>query len=349
LYNSTGGDSNTVTRGYLNSDNTLDLVTTSFGSSSISLLLNNGTGTFPSHTDVAFSSGPTAVVVQDLSGDGLADIAVATATSGIGVLLNAGSGTFPASPTYYAAAGSGCVGIVASDFDGDGLVDLATLGQMSPMRLAVLLGTGGGSYSNSNVITASVGSAATPMGLAATDVNLDGYQDVVAVFDGNNNYGVWMGQSGGGFMSLQTFAAPSVSYSTALSVADWNLDGYPDLVTNDMNTNGQVQLTFLTNNAGTFVSEYVSGLNPTTMSLRDIDNDGMPDLLGDAAGSFFVALDVNYQITALHNVSPQLYDLAVAPSGFTLGDWDNNGYRDFALVDLSDANITLAPNLGCLP
>jgi len=88
-----------------------------FGTNLVSFLLGNGDGTFQvspvSYTTAGFeggSPGTSAVVVQDLNGDGSLDVAVANlsqdAFSGshgsVGVLLNRADGTFKAVPSYNA-------------------------------------------------------------------------------------------------------------------------------------------------------------------------------------------------------------------------------------------------------
>src|SRR5213592_2792100 len=74
-----------------------DLAVANFDSSTISVLLGNGDGTFRAAPTVAAGPNPFAVVVGDFNGDGKLDLAVADHGSNtVLVLLGNGDGTFGA-------------------------------------------------------------------------------------------------------------------------------------------------------------------------------------------------------------------------------------------------------------
>jgi len=78
---------------------------------------------FTAQVTYATGSGPDAVAVADLNGDGKPDLAVANCTpSKVGVLLGNGDGTFKTQVQY---AVGGCPdAVVAGDFNGDGNPDV---------------------------------------------------------------------------------------------------------------------------------------------------------------------------------------------------------------------------------
>src|SRR5262249_39354759 len=103
----------------------------------MSVLLNNGDGTFGAQ--VAYPTGPypTHVVASDLNGDGAPDLTVTNFNFGdVSVLLNNGDGTFGAQVLY--TTGKGSVAVTTADLDGDGVPDLAVANQ-NDNNVSVLL------------------------------------------------------------------------------------------------------------------------------------------------------------------------------------------------------------------
>ena len=77
----------------LNGDGKPDLAVANNSSDTVSVLLNNGNGTFAAQVDYATGSGPISVAAADLNGDGKPDLAVANSNSStVSVLLNNGNG-----------------------------------------------------------------------------------------------------------------------------------------------------------------------------------------------------------------------------------------------------------------
>ncbi len=134
-------------------DGDIDLVTANTGSVSdgadtLSVLLNNGNGTFATARSLAVGANPVFVEAVDLNRDGRADLAVVNMgtvaeDSGVAVLLNAGNGTFGA-PVLF-EAGLGPVALAAGDLDGDGDVDLA-VADFADNQLILLGNDGKGSF-----------------------------------------------------------------------------------------------------------------------------------------------------------------------------------------------------------
>ena len=85
----------------------------------MSVLLNNGNGTFGAAQNYAIGGPGNSVAVGDFNHDGNLD--VATAGAELDVLMNNGNGTFGA----YQKVGPAGSSVVAADFNGDGFADLA--------------------------------------------------------------------------------------------------------------------------------------------------------------------------------------------------------------------------------
>src|SRR5450432_1422163 len=206
----------------LNRDGKPDIVVSNPDSNNLGVLLGNGDGTF--QNAITYDSGGHAasVVVADLNADGKLDLVAANGDN-LGVLLGNGDGTFQPVVAYAAPGGV----VALADMNADGKPDLVTNG------VAVLLGNGDGTFQ-----------AAIPYGqggnaIAVADVNGDGKLDVLVTNSCINT----CGKKPGGAVSVLlgngdgTFQ-PEVVYisgfqSDAVTVADLNHDGKPDLIVAD--------------------------------------------------------------------------------------------------------------------
>ena len=133
--------------GDFNGDGKPDLVIASeggtySGSGEVSVLLNNGNGTFQAALNYSsVGSYYDSVAVGDFNGDGKLDVALANyGISNVSVLLGNGNGTFQPAITY--PAGSNPLAVAVGDFNGDGRPDIA-VANGSGNNVSVLLNTTG--------------------------------------------------------------------------------------------------------------------------------------------------------------------------------------------------------------
>ena len=97
----TGLTPNVVAIGDVNADGKPDLMVANRASSTVSVLLGNGDGTFGAKVDYGTGSGPSSVAIEDVSGDGKLDLAVTNSgPNTVSVLLGNGDGTFGAKVDY---------------------------------------------------------------------------------------------------------------------------------------------------------------------------------------------------------------------------------------------------------
>lgn len=121
--------------GDLNGDGKADLAATGYYDDRVYVLLNYGNGTFtaavsypidvPQEIDGGNGSFVSSLVIGDLDGDGIGDLAAASGCCGLAVSVNHGDGTFPRPVNYPTQPSAASVAL--ADFDGDGKSDLAVV------------------------------------------------------------------------------------------------------------------------------------------------------------------------------------------------------------------------------
>ena len=269
----------------VNGDGKLDVLTANYNSSTASVLLGTGTGTFGAAA--TYSTGPNStpagIAVADVNGDGKPDLLTANqGSSTVGVLLGTGTGTFGAAATYSMGTGSQPISLAVADVNGDGKLDVLTA-NYGGNTAGVLLGTGTGSFGTA--ATFSTGFGSTPYSIAVADVSGDGKLDVLTANISSDNVAVLLGTGTGSFGSVALYNTGNNSGPRSLAVADVNGDGRPDaLVANNATTisgNGAAGV-LLGTGTGSFgpIATYPSGAvtYPRGIAVADVNGDGKPDL-----------------------------------------------------------------------
>jgi hypothetical protein len=169
-----------IAAGDLDGDGSPDLVLSA--SESVSVLRNNGNGTFAAAQGYPVGGGAS-VALGDLNGDGKLDAVTGNggAGAGVSVLLNKGDGTFQAARDYDAA---GADSVALGDLNGDGKLDVATTG--CGCAVAVLLNAGDGTLQRRRLydVLSSYNSIGDPQSIAIADLNGDHRPDLAtANFD----------------------------------------------------------------------------------------------------------------------------------------------------------------------
>src|SRR5688572_8071268 len=118
-----GTDAAIVATGALDGWTLPDLVTANRGDSSLSVLLNAGTGQFSAATSVGVYAAPSMLIAADFTNDGLTDLAVAHDDDMARVTIMLGSDTGLTQAGVLAITGGDAIGITADDVDGDAIVD----------------------------------------------------------------------------------------------------------------------------------------------------------------------------------------------------------------------------------
>jgi hypothetical protein len=217
-----GSETASVAVGDLNGDGKADLAigTSTEFSSTVSILLGNGYGTFGA--PVSYPLAPMTytlynIAIADFNGDGIPDIA-AGVSSGAALLLGNGDGTFQ-TPISVASTIGGALAV--GDFNGDGNPDLALVSLQANAQ--ILLGNGDGTFQSPRPVEAE------GLVIVVADFNGDGKADLATA----NQFDVFtlLGNGDGTFQPT-TFASQPFFYNEPVSLAtgDINGDGKADLV-----------------------------------------------------------------------------------------------------------------------
>ena len=308
-----GSGLRSVGAGHFDGDGRLDLAisssvtawngTTWVTTGSVLVLLNStavgGTTTFEAAR--TFSTGtnltPSAVAVDDLNGDGKADVAAVQANGGnVSVLRGDGAGNLGAA--RHVAVGSSPVSVVVGDIDDDGRMDLVTANQGSG-DLSVLLNAG--NDADGDVLFEPARHAAvygTPASVAVGDFNGDGLMDLAATSSVTTITGWWgyygyysyastdgyvnvlLGHGDGAFDPTQITWVNNMDLGD-LTTADFNRDGRLDVVTADGVSRPTIDPTVLLGAGdGTFkaLHYYAGGTGPDAVVVGDFNGDAFPDV-----------------------------------------------------------------------
>ena len=205
----------------LDGDLDLDLVTADSQADRISVLLNQGQGSFATAISYAAATHPIDVAAGDLDADGDVDLLVAGEGTNAALLLNRGDASFEAQVPVPLGFTAGSLAIV--DLDGDGALDFAAA-LRSSCAAVVGRNTGSGTFAVHSIYA---GTATGGNQVLATDVEDDG--DVDLVFANPDCGTVALLENQG----LGVFARP-VHYAggvepSGLAAADFDGDGDVDL------------------------------------------------------------------------------------------------------------------------
>jgi hypothetical protein len=339
---STGGDQpRSVFAADLNGDGHLDLAVANCESGDISILFNNGDGTFVFDAAYAtwYNQCPCFISGGDFDGDGDIDLVAPWrdyfGIAGFFYFSNIGDGTFGPCVLFECVYETGRTSIAPADFDGDGYLDLA-LAEYHEGSVGITFSDGSGSFYNYSVFP----SGNFTHSVAPADVDGDGDLDVAATNLGGNDVRILLNDGSGSFASGGLYTVRNGPWSEC--AGDLDGDGDNDLaVANSASDNVSI---LLNEGDGTFAPDtvYPTGDNPHIVFAADLDGDGDLDLATSNYGSNNVSVLLNQGdgTFASHVDFPAGND----PYSLFAADLDGDGDIDLAIANYSTDQVSILFN-----
>ncbi len=334
---------------------------------------------FGPRTDYLAGSGPSAVAIGDLNGDGQLDFVVANSSgNNVNTYFRNPDGSFGA--VFFGATGHSPAHVALADLDGDGILDVVTADQIDN-SLSFLRGRGDGSLFPRSIIPAGT----NPVFVAIGDLNGDGRPDLVVANSSHSTVSVIKNLGGGAFSAPTTYAVnlfsvgaaigrlnadsypdvavaqpgpnvrvfpgngdgtlgtrtdvPVANGPAAVAIADVNGDGRQDLVVASSNTN--ILSVRLGNGDGTFgdLVQYPTGTYPRSMVAADLTGDGALDVVTANYNSNTLSLFVGNGQGGLDALSP--LSTGSLPNSVAAGDLDGDGLPDLIVANFGSNTVSV--------
>jgi len=272
----------------------------------LSIVLNNGDGTFAAPTNIeAGANEEYTIAIADANNDGIPDIYCGTFTSArMIVLLGDGDGGFTALPSV--AEGGRPWQTVVGDFDNDGNVDVASC-NWNTSKMGIFFGDGLGGFTGSVTL---VSCDSAPLAIDAGDIDGDGDLELVT---SNYNAGNWniFENVAGTFVNKKVLATSSAGSCAVLHDRDndgdldlTGLDEVDDWIYIYTNAGSPTGVQNPAASAVTLLQNHPNPFNPTTSIHFELNRNADVTLaIYDAAGTYVVTLASGPYARGPHDVT----------------------------------------------
>lgn len=333
-----GGRPDWIDAADVNGDGHADLITSNVYGLSISILINQGDGTFLPAVDHGGDLGcnPHGLAMGDMDGDGDIDAVTATPCSfSITIFTNDGAGAFThfEIPTDTAPRT-----LDLGDLDSDGDLDVAIVNEW-PESVTILVNDGSAGFPQRVDLPIvgypGPGDDQDNFTIATSDVDGDGDSDVIACSATLATAYVLENLGGLAFAEPVMYDLPGRPIE--LDALDLTGDDRPDLV---FATRDPERLTILPNlGDGTFgeASALPTGTHPFIANLADVDGDGRTDVLA----ATFEGVAVHHNLGAGSFPCPPEQPVGAKPIALVTADLDGDGRLDVVTLNEEAESLTI--------
>ena len=349
----------------LDGDGKTDLLGVNENANTLSVLSENGSGgiystSFSTKTDFPLATGPRAVAVHDMNGDGAPDVVtLSPAVNYIGILRNTKAGPPVKAASLAPAGGVDMANHVSSfavgDLDQDGRPDLVvtnqSLNSISVMRNITAV-------ASATVLFAyrvDFAAGDNPRAVAISDVDGDGKPDILVSNERSNNVSVFRNLAVAGVIDSSSFAA-KVEFAAgtnpnSIVAGDIDLDGKTDIIVANYGSN-TVSVLRNTATAGPITNasfapkvDFATGENPFSLAIGDADGDGRVDLVtaNSTANTLSVLRNTGTtgSITNASFAAKADFIAGGYPVNVTIGDLDGDSIPEITSASVVSGSISV--------
>jgi hypothetical protein len=322
-----------VAAGPLTPGRSTDLLANNPGSNTMDLLRGLGGGRFANPVTIQTTSPAEVIRMADFTGNGIQDLAALT-PAGLIIYLGNGNGGFLPHKTY--AVPPEADGLTVADLLGNGKLDLLVGDAYGDVL--VLLGNGDGTfqpYHESN----------QTIQLAVADLTGKGSKDIIYADQRLDRVVVDYGAGKSNVLANQStgLLAPG-----AVTLADLNSDGIPDLIVANSGSNNVLVYPGLGNGQfGPAVNGghgFFTGTNPVGITVANLTGN-LPDLVVANKGSNDVSILLN-QGNFSFTQGPRLRSGGSGPVSTVVGHFTGSPYPDILVTNSGSNNVALLPGVG---
>lgn len=176
---------------------------------------------------------------------------------------------------------------------------------------------------------------ATPFGIAAGDLNADGWTDLAIASLGDSQLTFLINNGNGTFL---TQWMPTELPPAAIALADLDFNGLADIITVHPRGN-YVQVIYNYYNGLSAPVTLAAGTTPIALAVGDLDGDGWPDLVVanyESADTSVYANDGFGGLVWLGDVPTGAF-----PGGVVIAELSGGGFGDFAVTNTQDHTVTI--------
>ncbi|CAF1240880.1 unnamed protein product [Rotaria sordida] len=346
---STGSGSNpcSLVVGDFNNDNILDIAVANNGTRNIGVFLGYGNGTF--RKIITYPTGsvssPQFIVTSDFDNDTNLDLAIAnTDYANIRLLVGDGNGSFIAAEMYETGPSSTPKSLVIGDFDNDNRSDIAIVNAITNN---ILILSSFIVHLDAYRLTYSTGAYSTPDSIAIGDFNHDNQLDIVIANINSSSIGVFLGLGNGSFENQTIYFIKHNARPKSVTVADFNNDDNLDIVVGVFDINAIYIYLGYGNGAFEYTNIYqVEGSYPFSIAVGDFNKDNNTDIVTAIYGTNNAGIFLGHGNGSFTIIKTYAPDSDIYSNSVGVGDFNNDGFLDFAVAHFQRATISIHLGYG---